>query len=318
MKLYGMDVINWKGLNEVNPAERKDKILGAVSHFIKKVVAMPLGGEKLSGVDSNLYTQQQVRLITSDTVKTPDRGYEILFDEVDMRQSTNTTFDILDVTGGVTFFQQIPGEEAKLSELPASAKTSLGFLRFSGGFPILDDWLRFNEFYKIEQLTRDTIARWFDKKATIFYGLVAALGAGINQAFATDDVTTINNACSQIITDLDAAGYVVDENADFVITCNPSLKARLMKALAAVFVMPNSNNNQIVFNVTNLVTTAKLANTSYYVSLPGVKNQRGEWEDLNARPAQRNELKLGADHIWTGAYNGVIAETKQHRRCALA
>jgi hypothetical protein len=82
--------------------------------------------------------------------------------------------------------------------------------------------------------------------------------------------------------------------------------------------MPNTNNNQIVFNVNALVTTVKLANTSYYISLPGVKNLRGEWEDLNARPAQRSELKLGADHIWTGAYNGVIAESKQHRRCALS
>jgi hypothetical protein len=45
--------------------------------------------------------------------------------------------------------------------------------------------------------------------------------------------------------------------------------------------------------------------------------QRGEWEDLNTREPQRNELKLGADHVWTGAYNGVIGETKQFRRCAL-
>jgi hypothetical protein len=318
MKLYGMDVIKWEGLKEVNPTERKDKIIDAISAFIKKVNALPVSGEKLSGVDNNLNVQQAVRLINSDTIKTPDRGYEALFDEIDMRASTNTTFDILDVTGGVTFYQQVLGEDAKLSDLPTSAKTAVGFLRFIGGFPILDDWLRFNQFYKIEELTRDTIARWYDKKASIFYGLVAALGAGINQAFSTDDVTTINNACSQIVTDMAAAGYVVDENASFTLTCHPTLKARMMKALSAAFLMPNSNNNQIVFNVNALVTTTKLANTSYYISLPGVKNLRGEWEELNARPAERSELKLGADHIWTGAYNGVIAETKQHRRCSLS
>lgn len=318
MKLYGMDVINWKALDQVNPTERKDKIVDAVSTFIKKVNAMPVTGEKLSGVDSNLYAQAPVRLITSDTVKSPDRGYEALFSEIDMRASSNTTFDILDVTGGVTFYQQIAGEEAKLSNLPTSAKTSVGFLRFIGGFPILDDWLRFNQFYKIEELTRDTIARWYDKKATLFYGLMTAMAAGINQAFVTDDVTTINNACAQIITDLDAAGYVVDENADFTITCHPTLKARIMKALSNAFLNPNGNSNQIVFNVNSLISTSKIANTSYYVSLPGVKNQRGEWDDLNTRPAQRNELKLGADYIWTGAYNGVIAEVKQHRRCALS
>jgi len=57
-----------------------------------------------------------------------------------------------------------------------------------------------------------------------------------------------------------------------------------------------------------MVTTTKVAATSYYVCLPGQKAQRGEWEDLTTREPQRNELKLGADHVWTGAYNGVIAE----------
>ena len=318
MKLYGIDLINWKGLEQVNPAERKEKVLDAICHFMKKISSLPLDGSKAATYDSNLQAPSPIVLVASDTVKTPDRGYEVLFDEVDLRASANSTFEVLDVSGGVTFFQQEAGEEAKLSKLPTTAKTSVGFLRFTGGFPILDDWLRFNQYYKIDELTRDTIARWYDKKATLFYGLLTALSSGINQAFVTDDVTTINNACAQVITDLDAAGYVVDENARFVITCHPTLKARIMKALANTFLNPNGNSNQIVFNVDTLVTSAKVANTSYYVSLPGVKNKRGEWDDLTARPPQRNELKLGADHVWTGAYNGIIAESKQHRRCALS
>ncbi len=318
MKIFGREVINWGNIEQVPPTERKAKVLEAICHFMKKVADIPLGGIKSAAHDSNLSGPSPIILVTSDTVKTPDRGYEVLFDEVDMRQSSNSAFEVLDVTGGVTFYQQEPGEEAKLSKIPTSAKTSVGFLRFIGGFPILDDWFRFNQYYKIDELTRDTITRWFEKKAVLFYGLLTSLGAGINQAFATDDVTTINNACAQIITDLEAAGYAVDENAAFVITCHPTLKARIMKALANTFLNPNGNSNQIVFNVNTLITSAKVANTSYYVSLPGGKNKRGEWDDLQARPPQRNELKLGADHVWTGAYNGIIGESKQHRRCSLA
>ncbi|MDA8104674.1 MAG: hypothetical protein M0Z71_04775 [Nitrospiraceae bacterium] len=225
---------------------------------------------------------------------------------------------MLDVTGGVTFYQQAEGEEAKLSKIPSTAKTLVSMLRFIGGFNIIDDWLRFNQFYKIDQLSADTVRRWYDKKATIFYGLMAALAAGINEAFVTDDATTINNACSQILNDLTAAGYPVDENSEFVITCNPKLRQRVYKALAASYTIANTNNNQILYNIRAVVSTTKIANTSYYVSLPGGKNQRGEWEDLNVRPPQRNELVLGAAHVWTGAYNGIIGESKQHRRCSLA
>ncbi|MFW5902061.1 MAG: hypothetical protein ACOCTS_03360 [Thermodesulfobacteriota bacterium] len=318
MKVFGRKVIDWAKINDIPPEKRKEKILGAVNHFIKKVDAMPHENVKTTGADPNLTGQSPIALTMSDTIKTPDRGYEVLFDEMDMRQSTNKAFDVLDVSGGVTFYQQLPGERAQLSKLPTAAKTAVSMLRFTGGFAILDDWLRFNEYYKIDQLTADTVRRWYNDKATIMYGLIEALGSGINESFDTDDVTTINNACAKIQTDLAAAGYPIDENPSFWILAHPNLKMRLMKALASAFINPNSNSNQIVWPIAGIVNTTKIATSSYYVGLPGYKNQKGEWEDLNARPAQRDELKLGADHVWTGAYNAVIAESKQWRRCSLS
>ncbi len=326
MKVYGQKIFDWSKINEVKPEERKDLIVDAFSAFIKKLNAVSLTGEsiasvfgqKLSGPDSNLMSAIPISLVMSDTNKVPDRGYELLFDEVDMRQSTNNTFDLVGVAGGATFYQQAPGEEAKLSKIPISALTAVSMLRFTGGFNILDDWLRFNQYYKIDQLAGDTIRRWYGKRATIFYGLMAALSSGINQAFATDDSTTINNACIQILADLEAAGYEVDQMSRFIITCNPALLPRISKALSASFLAPNSNINQITFNIGAVITTSKLASTTYYVSIPGVKSQRGEWEDLNARPPQRNEMLLGAAHVWTGGYNGIIGESKQYRRCSLS
>lgn len=322
IKLFGEKIYNWEKIHEIPEKDRRDAIIARANEFMKEVGRRDLmtvsSGQKMTGLDANLMGQIPVVLVMSDTIKTPDRGYELLFDEVDMRQSQSNTFDVLDVSGGVTFYQQAAGEEAKLSKIPATAKTQVALIRYIGGFPILDDWLRFNQYYKIDQLTADTMRKWYTQKATIMYGLLAALSSGINETFATDDVTTINNACSSILTNLEAAGYAVDENAQFVITCNPSLRARIFKAIASTFINPNTNNNQIVYNISTVVSTTKIVNTSYYVSLPGGKNLRGEWEDLNARPPQRNELKLGADHVWTGAYNGIIGESKQHRRCALS
>lgn len=318
MDLYGMKIVNWDRLKDVPPEKHKEKILDAVCHFMKKVSKMPRQNVKMTGADPAFVGTAPVVMTLTDTLKAPDRGYEVLFDEVDMRSSPSKYFELLDITGGVTFYQQEPGEEAKLSKLPTGAKATVSMLRFTGGFPILDDWLRFNEHYKIDELTADTVRRWYDKKATLFYGLLTALGSGINQAFDTDDVTTINNACAKIITDMSAAGYAVDENSQFYITAHPNLRARIFKALANAFLNPNSNSDQIVFPIAGVISTAKIAATSYYVSLPGEKNKRGEWDDLNARPPQRNELKLGADHVWTGAYNGAIGESKQHRRCSLS
>jgi len=323
MELYGKKIFDWKKIDGIPQTERRDAIVAALNTFIKgiqasKVPGLAYQGQKISAADPNLMGPVPVILVMSDTIKFPDRGYEMLFDEVDMRASQIDSFDMLDVTGGVTFYQRQPGEEASLSNIPTSALTNVGMLRFIGGYNLLDDWIRFNKYYLIDDLAADTVRRWFDKKAVIFYGLLAALAAGINQAYVTDDVTTINTACANILVNLQAAGYPVDENSIFTITCNPTLRGRVLRAMASSFSMPNVNANQVVYNIGTVIPTTKIANTSYYVSLPGGKNKRGEWEDLNLRPPQRNELVLGAAYVWTGAYNGIIGEALQHQRCALA
>ncbi|MDH4319881.1 MAG: hypothetical protein OEV73_00130 [Desulfobulbaceae bacterium] len=327
MIINGKQFIDWDKLSKVPANLQKVAIYDAVcqgfkaiaADSVKMVAAGSVQGQKIIGIDPNLVASgPPIVMVGSDTVESPDRGYEALFADVDMRASSNDTFEMLDISGGVTFYQKKTGEEAKLSRLPSSAKSQVGLLRFIGGFAIEDDWLRFNKYYLIDDLTKDTFNNWYNQKADLFYGLMAAMGAGINQAFATDDVTTINNACAAIVTEMEAAGYSVSAGSGFYITCHPILMSRIYKALAASFVNANSNNNQITYNIKGVIPTAKIASTSYYVSLPGLKNKKGEWEDLNARPAQRNELVLGADHVWTGAYNGAIGESKQHKRCALS
>jgi hypothetical protein len=314
-KIFDFGAIEKFATNE----EKKKAIIKRASNFMKELLDDPLiyHKEKLAGVDSTLQGTTPVASVYTSSIKTPDRGYEVLFDEYDMRASSNDSFEILDITGGVTFYQVKPGEEVKLSAIPKGALTNVKYLQFAGGINILDVWLRFNQYYKIEELFSDVVLSWWDKKADLFYGLLEALGAGINQAYDTSDVKTINNACANILIDCKAAGLKVPENPDFVITCNPLLKDRILTALKMTY-ETQGVNKQVVFNVPTVVTTSKVLNTRYYVSLPGFKNKRGEWEDLNAREAQRDEQHLGAVHVWTGMYNGVIGQSAQHKRCALS
>jgi hypothetical protein len=315
MKMFNKDLINWAGLKDVDPEKAKDTVLDAAAAAVKRLVS-DINGMKMVGVEPAFMGTPPVIEVHSDTLHAPDKGYEVLFDEVDMRASSSDTFEILGISGGARFYQMKRGDKAELSRLPEGDMANVKYLRFTGGFAILDDWLRFNQHYKIDELIRDTTIRWYEQKAELFYGLLTAMDSSINLAFDESLGNTVDKACAQILMDLKAEGYAVSDGAGFYITVNPMKKRAVIKALAARFDSPNSNADEISANIKGVISSVHYPADSFMVSLAGHKNKRGEWEDLNTRPPQRDELSLGADHVWTGAYNGAIAEPKQHRRCA--
>jgi hypothetical protein len=320
----GAKMINWeKGLKEAKAAglgvaEIKTAIIEAFSSHVKKQAALPLRAEKMRGADANLMANIPIVEVVSNpgAVGEADRGYELIFPEVDMRSVRSSSFKMLNILGGVTYHQQKAGDEAKLSKMPNTSAASVEMLRFTGGLPILDDWIRNNEVYLIDELFADADLGWWDKKATLFYGLLIALDASINVAFDTDISTTINKACASILGDM--KNMKTPGPKRFVITCREVDRFKIAKALAAAFINANDNTNEIVYNIQAVLPTTYITESAFYISLPGSQNKRGEWEDFNARPAQRNELILGSDQVWTGAYNGIIGNKKQHRRCALS
>ncbi len=327
MTLIANKVFDWQAFNKLKEEknltydqQRKIIVEAAAEHFIKRA-KQPLKfeqyvGEKVAGADVNLMGAKPVFLVRFSPDE-PDRGYEVIFREFNMRSSTNRTFNLLNVTGGVTYQQIEPGEQAEMTRVPASTLTPVTGLRFIGGYTILDDWLKFNEYYMIEQLTEEAEDSWWDDKATIFYNLMVALSSGINEAFDTSIAKTINNGIVNLIAALVAKGVRrVNSNSSFIITCNEADRYVILEALTATFSTPNTNRVPVIYNIQAVVPTTKVASGNFYISLPLGKNGRGEWEDFNARPVQRDELKLGADHVWTGMYNGIIAEEDQHRRCA--
>ena len=116
MKIFGKQILDWKQLNQVAESKRAEKILEAISVGLKSLSATPLAmvsAEKFVGRDALLMGSAPPVIMTgSDTVDQPDRGYEALFGLVDMTNSSNDTFELTNVTGGVTFYQQFQSSPA--------------------------------------------------------------------------------------------------------------------------------------------------------------------------------------------------------------
>lgn len=242
-----------------------------------------------------------------------DFGFEKLFDLVDMRNSMQTSFDILDVSNLITFAEKKSGERMKKYGVTDS-KTSVEKMIVAAAIGVLDDWINYYQYWNLNQAAVEARSKYFSKMAADHYALIVA--AAQATTFSTDDITTINNACAGILTDCAAKGFTITGNEVFELRANINLKQRIEKAFALTFNSPNADKNQLVHTLSRKYTTAVGA-TEYYVVLPGRKLKRGIWSDLSAE-ADRDILLQGTDVAYSGEYNAGVGEVKQVRKCALS
>lgn len=258
-------------------------------------------------------------VVVNDRIQVVDgTAYEMIFEPIDLRSSTNNTMMMLDVTGGITFHQHAPGTETIFSELPATAEQYIKMLRFTGGLAISNDWKKYNHYYLVTNVLNKAFTGWRNRRATLAYSLMENMSSAINVAAEATVAQTINKACGLLHKDLENDGYADLDNAEYVITCRTTDKPAIKEALAAQYHFANTNNKKVEFNFKGIGGTNRISEGIFYISLPGEENQLPEWEDYNARPPQGDEKKLGTDHVWTGAYNIVIGNENQHRRCSLS
>jgi len=242
-----------------------------------------------------------------------DFGFEELFDLVDMRNSMQTSFDILDVSNLITFAEKKSGQRMKKYGVTDS-KTSVEKMTIAAAIGILDDWINYYQYWNLNQAAIEARSKYFSKMAADHYALIVA--AAQATAFDTDDITTINNACAGILTDCAGKGYTITGNEVFELRANINLKQRIEKAFALTFNSPNTDKNQLVHTLNRKYTTA-VAATEFYVVLAGRKLKRGIWSDLSAE-SDRDILMQGTDVAYSGEYNAGIGEVKQVRKCALS
>lgn len=252
-----------------------------------------------------------------------DLGWMNLFQFVDMRASSQPNFEIIDTNAGMTFSQVKPGEKIKIRRDFSEASTPVPYVTFGDGIGILDDWLRFQQFWNIEQVTAEANANAWDKMAELHYALFTSLGAGIDESFDTDDTITFNAAAASIARGLRTSGYGVGQSAQFWIVCAPEHVGRILKMLDAT-----SGSNLVAFGVNKvpiawtvagvIATTHVPANsTDYYLVLPGRKIQRAVWKDLTVE-SERDIYSRAQDWVYHMQFNAAIGNSAQVRRVKFA
>jgi len=252
-----------------------------------------------------------------------DTGYLGLFDLVDMRGSTHDHFDIVDTNAGITYEQIAPGAAIKKRTAISESRTQVPFLTYGAGLGLLDDWLSYQQFWKVDEAIGEFRAKYFDTKASLHYGLLTALGSGIDVAFATDDATTFNSAAAAILRNVRSSGYAVGQNAALKIVTSPEQVGRVKRMLEATsgstMLAFGTMKQPIAYQVDEVIASTYIAanDTGYYLVLPRRKLKRGEWRDLGIEQ-QRNASARATDWYASGQFNAVVGDSNQVRRVKFA
>lgn len=331
-------------LKAMDKKERKEKLAGLVTAFFQNKMPMPGPAAEIAkavGIDPELVNKvlalagakgavgpdDASNMMNRDTPVTSavyftagadpllTFGFEDLFDFVDMRQSTQTSFDILDVKNLITFKELKSGHPMDVYGIEDGI-ASVSKLEYGAAIGILDDWFNYQKFWNLNQAVIEARAQALKKMAADHFALFVAITSDQNQTFATDDITTINNACAGILDDLDALGFAITGNEVFELRANILLKQRIEKAFRLTFNSPNSGANELVHTINRKYTTGLVA-TTYYVGIAGLKTKRGVWRDLTAE-ADRDILTRGSNIAYSHSYNAAIGEEDQWRRCSLS
>jgi hypothetical protein len=248
-----------------------------------------------------------------------DLGWMNLFHLVDMVGSAHDTFDLTDTNAGVVWEQQKPGGKTKPRHEITESSTPVKFLAYTTGIGILDDWLEYQKFWKIEEVVNEYRSTAWDLKAQLHYGLFTALGAGINQAFATNDPTTFNNAAAAILRNVRTKGYAAGMSAQFWILCSAEHLGRVNLMLEATqgsaLVAHQSGMQPISYSVAGVIASTHVPanSTGYYLVLPNRKIQRGNWKDLTTTSV-RDEYTRAEDILGLQKFNAIIGDSDQVRR----
>lgn len=350
--------INYKAISRLPADQRVKQLAGAIDFELKKpslclemaqsaVIASGAADVKsMRAANDSSLTHERIKSFLSMKYGTPsdtpelvdvanqmeqffhtnmpemDMAYAMLFDLIDLRGSTHDHFDILDTNAGITFNQKEPGETIKIRKAISESKTTVNYLSFADGLGLLDDWLKFNQFWKIDDAIGEFRAMHFEKMAATHYGLFTAL-SGVDQAFATDDVTTANNAMGAILRAVRTKGYGVSQNSTFHALCAPEHVGRIEKMLTAqrgsAIVDQGTVSQPLTVRIGSVIASTHIpaASTGYYLVLPGKKIKRGVWKDLEVERA-RNIYTKAEDITAESQYNAAIGDSDQVKKCLFA
>lgn len=258
-----------------------------------------------------------------DNLREIDLGYTALYDLVDMRGTGQDSFDILEAHMGFTWEQKQPGAQIKPRREIIASNLPVTYITAGDGFSLLDDWLTYGKFYKVQDAVNEFLNTYQVVKAQRHYAPITSQGSGINVAFATDDATTFNAAAAALIRGLSAAGYAIGANVQLDILVAPEKVGRVLAFLDAKRGSPiiayGTQDQPIAFTVRNVITSTEVSSgtNAYYLVLPGRKLKRGEWMDLKIE-SQREASVSATDWYGRGQYNAAVGDSDQIKRVAFS
>jgi len=263
-------------------------------------------------------------------VEDPDAGWTEVFDVIDFTGTRKNSFDIVDVSSGLTFRAIKPGDKAQVYKV-SGEKVTVDFDLYGGALGWSRLWFDDEEHWKIEDAAREFRARWYANKAQAHYDLISAARPDSDVAWqgetsdekAVRDAETINYACAQVLSDMQGLGLDVNANSTFVLVAPVQLMARLRNALRiGVGGNATGESGEVNFNLRLIVTTrlkdqalSQAETSQYFVALPGRKIKSGNRMDLTVL-SEQDVLAYAETVAGWGRYGAAVGETKQLRRCA--
>jgi hypothetical protein len=205
-----------------------------------------------------------------------DRNWALAFSEVDLRSVPKSSFDIVDVSSGLTFAKVRTGGRAKIFQV-AGAVQNVKLDKYGGGIGFDQTWFDDQEYYKVQEQAADFRQKYANQERSVHYALITAVSTAVT--YTTDDITTINLACATLIANNASALPQVHDGTTFILYSHPTLKARVMTALNAV-VTDNPAAKKLVFNVQPVFSTEIGSGYLGQMVAPGLKNKYGRRMDL--------------------------------------
>lgn len=315
LTLPGKPGLKWKGFDPKNP-KHLDAVKGKINEFMKapanlrqQVLARV---QELTTKDAtpDLFNNINVASVIQSDVGEIDLGWQQAFDLVDLRDTQESSFEILDVSSGLTFGKVKAGENAKVYRV-AGTKITVPVDLYGGGLGFDLTWWMDSKFYHVEQAIADFRFKHYDAMAQVFYALLTAVTTA--GSYSTDDATTINNAVATI---LNASHKVlpVAPTSTFLLYYNPTLEKRIFTALNSV--VAYTNQAALRFRVIPVMSLYITDATHYWLVLPGRKNKWGNRMDLEVME-QTNILNFTHDAVGWSRYGGYLSSA-QVLRCNLS
>lgn len=243
-----------------------------------------------------------------------DFNYLRSFDRINLIGSNQDSFKINTTSAGITWAQRNPGEPTPIRREFAEGEQTVSFLKFTAGFGILDEWLQFNQFYRIEELVNEFINASYVKRASLHYALFTATSN--EEAFATDDATTFNNAISTMIQATKNKGYGNGANPVVDLYVDTKRAGRVLAMLEAtrgsLIVAYGTQDQPIAVSPrsVNVCPDLSTSGTGYYAVMAGGKLKTADWKALTIE--SQRDISVGAiDWVGTEQYNAVAGDANQ-------